>query len=197
MTRRRGDAGTRRRKPFLMSSRRVPVSPCPRVSAGHILEEHLWTPRLAGCGISLDKTETGPGGIKQVHIGVTDMVVRLALELGLHIGELVFQHCKVDADVMLGPEPLLVTDRAVRTASDEIAQSLGAAYHVHGDDTRGMTCFQRPINVKANELGQACASCIGAMGAVSRAGFRCGLCLPGHRPASSLAQSPRGNSWHR
>src|SRR4030095_2548482 len=125
------------------------------------------------------------------------MVVRLGLELRLYLGELVFQHGEVNADVMLGPELLLVPDRAVRTAPDEVAQGLGVAYHVHGDDTGGITYFQRSINIKANELGQAYASCIGARGAVSRAGFRCGLCLPRHCPASSLVQSPRGNSWHR
>src|SRR5438445_4324627 len=34
MTRRWGDAVTRRDKPFLVSCRRVPVSPCPRVATG-------------------------------------------------------------------------------------------------------------------------------------------------------------------
>ena len=91
------------------------------------------------------------------------MVVRLGLELGLYLGELVFQHGEVDADVMLGPELLLVPDRTVRTAPDEVSQGLRVAHHIHGDDTGGITYFECPINVKANELGQACASCGCAM----------------------------------
>src|SRR6266496_3411698 len=110
-----------------MSSRRVPASLCPRVAAvrmpGPCLDKNLWTPRLAGCGISSDKTEAGPGGKKMVYVGVADVVVRLSLELGLHISELVFQHHEVDADVVLFPELSLVTDRAVRTASNEVSQS--------------------------------------------------------------------------
>jgi hypothetical protein len=125
-----------------------------------------------------------------VHVSVADMVVRRGLELGLYIGELVFQHGEIDANVVLGPELLLVTDRAVRTAPDEVSQGLREAYHIHGDDTGGIAYFQCPINVKANELGQACASCIGAIGATRGIDFWCGLCLPGYRPASSLARSP-------
>ena len=87
------------------------------------------------------------------------MVVRLGLELRLYLSELVFQHGEVDADVMLGPELLLVLDRTVRTAPDEVSQGLRVAHHVHGDDAGGIAYFQRPIDVKANELGQACASC--------------------------------------
>ena len=55
-----------------------------------VLDKNLWTPRLTARDIGLDKTETGPGGIKTVHIGVADMIVRLGLELGLYIVELVF-----------------------------------------------------------------------------------------------------------
>src|SRR5262249_614811 len=119
------------------------------------LEENFWTPRLAGCGISPDKVKASSGGIKLVHIGVADVIVRLGLELRFYLGELVFQHGEVDADVMLGPELLLVPDRTVRTAPDEVSQGLRIAHHVHGDDTGGITHFQRPIDVKANELGQA------------------------------------------
>jgi len=80
---------------------------------GTCLDKNFWAPRLAGCDISPDKTETGSGGKKMVYVSVADVVVRLSLELGLHIGELVFQHHKVNADVVLGPELSLVTDCAV------------------------------------------------------------------------------------
>jgi hypothetical protein len=126
------------------------------------LEENLWPPRLAGGGIGLEEAETSSGGIKLVHIGIADMVVRLSLELRLYLGELVFQHGEVDADVMLGPELLLVPDRTVRTAPDKVSQGLRVAHHVHGDDTGGITHFECPIDVKANELGQACVSCVRA-----------------------------------
>src|SRR6266446_2389930 len=94
-----------------------------------------------------------------VYVGVADVVVRLNLELGLHSSELVFQHHEVDADVVLFPELSLVTYRAIRTAPDEVSQGFHETHHVHGDDTGGITRFQRPINVKANELRQACTSC--------------------------------------
>jgi hypothetical protein len=151
---RRGDTATGRSVPVPASSR-PRVCPSPRVSAGRILEEHLWTPRLAACSIGPDKAETGSGSIKKVHVGVANVVVRLSLELGLHIGELVFQHGEVNADVILGPDLLLVPDRTVRTAPDEVSQGLRVAHHVHGNDTGGITHFQRSVDVKANELGQA------------------------------------------
>ena len=122
------------------------------------LEENLWAPGLACCGISPDKAETGPGSKKMVQVGIADVVVRLDLETGLHLGELMFQHREVDVDVVLFPELSLVTERAVRTAPNQVSQGLSAAHHVHGNDTGGITHFQRPINVKANELRQACTS---------------------------------------
>lgn len=54
------------------------------------LGKNVWTPRLAGGDIGLEKAETGPDGVKTVHVSIANMVVRLDLELRFYIVEPVF-----------------------------------------------------------------------------------------------------------
>jgi hypothetical protein len=92
------------------------------------------------------------------------VIVGLGLELRLHLRELVLQRHEVDDDVMVLPEVPLVTEWAVGTASDDIAQRFDRSHHVHGDETGGLPGFQRPIDVKADKLHHACASWVGYVG---------------------------------
>jgi hypothetical protein len=65
---------------------------------------------------------------------------------------------------MVLPEVPLLTEWAVGTAADHIVQRFDRSQHVHGDETRGIPHFQRPIDVKADTLHHACASWIGYVG---------------------------------
>jgi hypothetical protein len=104
--------------------------------------------------IDTEKTKTGPGSKKVVHVSIADVIVLLGLEAGFDVGELVFQHREVDMDAVLLPHVLLVPEGTVRTAANEISPRFGLSHHVHGDDARGVAYFQRSIDVKADELCQ-------------------------------------------
>jgi hypothetical protein len=102
--------------------------------------------------------ETSSGRKEVIHVGIADVIVLLSLEAGFDISQLVFQHHEVDVDVVLLPHVLLVPERTVRTATNEISPRFGLSHHVHGDDAGRVAGFQRSVNVKADELCQAEAS---------------------------------------
>src|SRR5436309_12597610 len=57
----------------------------------------------------------------------------------------------MDGDVESLPEVLLVADRPISAASDEIAEALRRSDQRDGHDARGLAHLERPIDVEADQ----------------------------------------------
>src|SRR6266403_650575 len=100
------------------------------------LGEELDRPELPAGSIGFEKPEARAGRVVVVDVGVADVVVDRGLEARLDARQLVLEYREVDGDPQPRPQTLLMTDRPVRAATDEIAQALGPLHERDGHDTR-------------------------------------------------------------
>ena len=104
--------------------------------------------------IGIEVREPVTFGVMFVHVRVADMEIRFGAELGSDSIEMVFQHGERDGDTVRFPHALLVADRPVGAASDDVSELERFAHACHGDVAGRVAGFERAVDVEADELGQ-------------------------------------------
>src|SRR5262245_9424247 len=102
--------------------------------------------------IGIEKLEPSTFSVLAVHVCVSDVVILFRVERSLDQLELVLQYGECDGYVMRRPDALLITDRPVGAAADNVSHIFRSSHHLHGDGARRVAHLQRAVYVKTDEL---------------------------------------------
>ena len=108
-------------------------------------------PEMIRGSIGIEKRKPGTFSVMAVHVRVANVVILFRAELGFDPIELVLQHGERDGDVVFHPHALLMADRPIGAAPDDVSQLQGFAYPCHGDAARRVADLERPVYVETDE----------------------------------------------
>src|SRR5690242_17612868 len=101
--------------------------------------------------VGLQEAEAGVARVARVGLRVADVVVRAGGEARLQLPEPVLEHREVDGDAEGAPQRLLVGDRPIRAAADEVAELLRRFDERNRDHAGRLAALERAVDVEADE----------------------------------------------
>ena len=108
-------------------------------------------PEMIYGGIGIQIREPVAFSVVAVHVRVANVVILFRAELGFDPIEVVLQHGECDGDAVFHPHALLLADRPIGAAPDDVSQLQSFPHPRHGDAARRVAGLERPVYVETDE----------------------------------------------